>query len=167
MRVLILVGMLLWMGNCFGGDCDQYDSLSPLQKGRLLFSYHQGQDLDLGYTLSSIALVESSAGKYRINPYSRDFGLYQVNIKTAVNVMGVTNYYKKLGLAEKLIYQDILSSYIALDVLQYFYKYHKGDWKKMVQSYNEGFKIDTKKSLSYLDKVSEEVVMLKRCLFVK
>ena len=164
MRALLLIGMLLWTGICFGGGCSTYDNLSPLQKGRLIYSYHQGQDLDLGYTLASIALIESSAGEYRLNPYSRDLGLYQVNIKTAVNVMGITNYYEKLELAEKLIYSDTLGSYIALDVLQYFYKYHKGDWKKMVQSYNEGFKINSNKSINYLAKVSKSVTLLQQCM---
>lgn len=146
--------------------CTGYKELSPLQKGRLEFAYHQGLEHDLGFTLASISLIESSAGKWRINPYSKDFGLFQVNIKTAVKVLGISNHYKKLELAEKLIYDDLLNSYVALDVLTYFEDYHKGDWKKMVMSYNNGFNIKTNKAKKYLDKVSVGVKMLQQCMKV-
>lgn len=145
-------------------SCDRYNSLSPLQKGRLEFSYYQGKPHSLGYTLAAIALVESSAGIYRINMDSKDLGLYQVNIKTAINTLGITNHYKKLELYEKLIYQDTLNAYIALDVLQYFQKYHKGNWRKMVMSYNNGFKINTQKANNYLDKVITGVKLLEKCM---
>lgn len=164
MRIFILTLFLLCSLQVFGKDCGTYDNLSPLQKGRLLFSYHQGQSTNLGYTLAAIALIESSAGLYRLNIYSRDLGLYQVNIKTASKVLGVTNYYKKLELAEKLIYRDILNAYVAIDVLRYFIDYHNQDWRKTIQSYNEGFNINTEKSLLYLDKVSGGVRLLQQCM---
>jgi hypothetical protein len=165
MKKLIL-GMLLLIlpTNAMAQDCSRYEALSAIQKNRLEFAYHQGVEYDLGYTLSAISLTESNAGKWRVNPYSKDFGLFQVNIKTSVNVMGVTSHYKKLELAEKLIYNDILNAYIALDVLTYFKNYHKGDWKKMVMSYNNGFNIGTIKAKDYLDKVSIGVRMLQTCM---
>lgn len=163
---------LLWMLACilcFGvqaSSCDKYNSLSPLQKGRLEFSYHQGKPYNLGYTLASIALVESSAGRYRVNMDSRDLGLYQIHTSTAVNTLGITNHYKRLELYEKLIYQDPLNAYIALEVLQYFKAYHKGDWRKMVKSYNSGFKINTQKAHNYLDKVVVGVKLLEKCMII-
>jgi hypothetical protein len=163
-RFLVWVMLLTLSGITYADSCSRYENLSPIQKGRLEFSYYQGLEYDLGYTLSSVALIESNAGKWRINPYSKDFGLFQVNIKTSVNVMGVTSHYKKLELAEKLIYNDILNAYIALDVLTYFKNYHKGNWKKMVMSYNNGFNIDTIKAKDYLDKVSIGVKMLQQCM---
>ena len=164
MKKLILVLLLILATSAVAQDCSKYEALSAIQKNRLEFAYHQGVEYDLGYTLSAISLIESNAGKWRINPYSKDFGLFQVNIKTSVNVMGVTSHYKKLELAEKLIYNDILSAYIALDVLTYFKSYHKGDWKKMVMSYNNGFNINTTKAEDYLDKVSNGVKMLQTCM---
>lgn len=120
--------------------------------------------MDLGYTLASIALNESNAGKWRVNLRSKDIGLFQVNSNTASRTLGVTNYYKRLELDEKLIYDDILNSYVALTVLSYFKEYHKGKWSAMVQSYNEGFKINTIKSLKYLASIRESVNMLTQCM---
>tara|TARA_R110000782_G_scaffold75562_6_gene150750 strand:- start:232 stop:585 length:354 start_codon:yes stop_codon:yes gene_type:complete len=114
--------------------------------------------------MASIAWVESSAGRFRVNLNSKDVGLFQVNSRTASKVLGATNYYKRLELDQKLIYDDILNAYVALDVLTYFNKYHKGDWKKMVASYNNGFKINTEKAKNYVDKVSQSVKVLKQCM---
>tara|TARA_R110000850_G_scaffold261586_1_gene389706 strand:- start:43 stop:396 length:354 start_codon:yes stop_codon:yes gene_type:complete len=114
--------------------------------------------------MAAIALAESSAGRFRVNLSSKDVGLFQVNSRTASKVLGVTNYYKRLELDQKLIYDDILNAYIALDVLNYFKNYHKGDWKKMVASYNNGFSIKTEKAKNYVDKVSKSVKVLQQCI---
>ncbi len=165
-RIMYKVVLLLILisTQALATDCSRYDKLTPIQKGRLEFAYHQGLPTDLGYTLAAISLNESNAGKWRLNLHSKDVGLFQVNIVTASRTLGVTNYYNKLELAEKLIYDDILNAYIALEVLNYFKAYYKGDWSKMVQAYNAGFKINTIKSLNYLASVRESVIMLTQCM---
>ena len=119
---------------------------------------------DLGWTVASISLVESSAGLYRINLETKDLGLFQVNAKTTYRTLGITNYYKKMKIAEKIIYDDILGAYVAMSVLEYFKKYHKGDWRKMVASYNAGFNV--KRGEKYMLKVVEKVKTLKKCMYV-
>lgn len=163
-KLLVLLVLLFISHITYAQDCAEYGNLSPIQKGRLEFAYHQGNPYDLGYTMAAIALAESSAGRFRVNLSSKDVGLFQVNSRTASKVLGVTNYYKRLELDQKLIYDDILNAYIALDVLTYFKKYHKGDWKKMVASYNNGFKINTEKAKNYVDKVSKYVKVLQQCM---
>tara|TARA_R110002153_G_scaffold181493_1_gene334790 strand:+ start:6656 stop:7168 length:513 start_codon:yes stop_codon:yes gene_type:complete len=163
-KYLILLLLLFVSSITYAQNCTKYKNLSPIQKGRLEFAYYQGKPFDLGYTMSAVSLMESNAGKWRLNIKTGDLGLFQVNQNTAKNVLGVTNHYKILELNEKLIYDDILNAYIALDVMQYFLKYHKGNWKKMVMSYNNGFNINTKKSRDYLDKVIQSVKLLKTCM---
>tara|TARA_R110002167_G_scaffold343943_1_gene553117 strand:- start:135 stop:641 length:507 start_codon:yes stop_codon:yes gene_type:complete len=163
-KLSIFICMLFYATASHAMNCSRYDELSPIQKGRLEFAYYQGKPFDLGYTISAVSLMESNAGKWRLNIKTGDLGLFQVNQNTAKNVLGVTNHYKILELNEKLIYDDILNAYIALDVMQYFLKYHKGNWKKMVMSYNNGFNINTKKSRDYLDKVIQSVKLLKTCM---
>lgn len=166
MRILIFLLFSFVSCGSFGSSCSSYESLSPIQKGRLEFAYYQGLPVDLGYTMASIALVESNAGLWRLNIHSKDVGLFQVNIKTAANTLGVTNHYKRLELDQKLIYDDILNAYIARSVLQYFLAYHEGNWRDMIQSYNEGFKINTDKSKKYLAKIKESVIMLQQCMIL-
>lgn len=148
----------------FARECADYKDLSPLQKGRLEFAYNSGVDYDLGFTMAAIALQESSAGKYRLNLESKDLGLFQVNVKTASSILKVTNHYKKIELVERMIYDDVFTAKLSLHVLTYFKDYHKGDWKKTIQSYNAGFSINNEDSLDYLDKVSSNVKMLQKCM---
>ena len=61
---------------------------------------------------------------------------------------------------------DALGAYLALDVLQHFERVHKGDWKKMVMSYNIGNKKDSKslkKGVAYYDKVRYYYHQIKQC----
>ncbi len=165
MSKVLLYTLLLFS---FGGhaiDCSDYTKLSVDQKERLAFSFREGKTYNLGYTLASIALAESSAGRYRLNIHSKDLGLYQVNQKTAQRELGITNYYKQLELHQKLIYDDQLGAYVAIKVLQHF---DKGNYKEMVMSYNEGYRWrkdeeSYKKALTYYTKVAYNVRMLKQC----
>jgi len=164
MKILILMLMVIVSLSTTAQQCTEYNNLSVVQKGRLEFAYHQGAEYDLGWTLTAIAYNESMAGRWRLNMTTGDVGLFQVNRKTAHKVLGITSHYKKLKLDQKLVYDDILNAYVALDVLRYFKKYHKGNWKKMVMSYNNGFSINTKKAEDYLASISSSVRMLKQCM---
>ena len=156
---------------CFSGvvsarGCSEWESLSAEQKYRLEYAYNYGKPYDLGWSMSSIAWQESHAGKYKINTKSKDYGLFQINATTIFNILGVTSYWKKQEIITKVVMDDALSAYLALDVLQHFQRVHKNDWKKMIMSYNIGNQKDDKnlkKGLAYHKKVSYYLNILKRC----
>ncbi len=150
----------------YGNDCSEWNSLSAEQQYRLEYAYNYGKPYDKQWTMASLALHESNGGRYRINIKSKDFGLFQINEKNIFNILGVTSYWKKQEMITKVVMDDALGAYLALDVLQHFEKVHKGNWKKMIMSYNIGNKKDyksLKKGVDYYNKVVHHMNILKRC----
>jgi hypothetical protein len=151
--------------------CKDIDSLSLIQKHNLHFAYTYGEKLDLGYTLAAIALVESSAGKYRLNVRTNDLGLFQINATTAENTLKLEKYYDKLELHQRLVYDDILGAEIAIATLEHFRRDRvmtSSVWSEMIKSYNTGSqwrrdKVMKKKADGYLQKVSNTVKLLRKC----
>lgn len=147
------------------GSCDKIENLSLIQKHNLHKSFHYGKEFDLGYTLAAIAFNESSAGNFRLNVRTNDLGLYQINATAAERTLEIKNHYEKLALHQRLIHDDKLAASIAITTLLHF---DKGDWRKMVMSYNEGYKWlknkeSRKKAEVYSDRVASTVKLLKRC----
>ena len=57
------------------------------------------------YTLMAIAIKESSVGKQLINNVSKDYGLFQANIKSVIRRQKVQdNIYNRNYFAKKLVY---------------------------------------------------------------
>lgn len=152
-------------------NCDTIIQLNMIQKHNLSKSYSYGQPYELGYTLAAIALVESQAGKWRLNIKTGDVGLYQVNYITAQNTLGVDRHYDQLALHQELIYNDRLSAEIAIATLHHFRANRAMTnkvWSEMVMSYNTGSqwrrdKAMKKRAEVYLKKVTESVNILKWC----
>lgn len=162
----VIALVLLFSGAVCASTCEEWDSLSEEQQYRLEYSFNYGKPENLGYTLASLALVESRAGLYKVNLESQDFGLFQINYKTIMGTLGVTSHWKKKEIITKVIVDDSLSAYLAMSVLKHFDKVHKGNWKKMVMSYNIGNREDkktVKRGESYYKKVVSSMKMLKRC----
>lgn len=161
-----IISVLLFMSfSASAMDCTRINQLSDYQKSSARFLYTYGQQHDISYTLMAISLAESSLGKWRVNYISNDFGLMQVNIRTASDTLGVTNHFRRLELAEKMIYDDSLNVYLAVRVLQHF---NKGNWREMVMSYNEGYKWrrdkrSRQKAEKYLSSIVDNVKMFQQC----
>lgn len=141
-KVFVCVNFILlcvtFCSSVYGAECSKWYGLSDNQQKVAEWLYKRGESHDLQLTLPAIAWAESALGRYRLNIRSGDVGLMQINYKTAQNTLGVTNYFKQAELHQRLIYDDELNVTIALSVLEHFKKVHKGDWKKMVMSYNIG-----------------------------
>ena len=166
MKIVITLILLFFSQGLFAKECSEWESLSAEQKYRLEYAYTYGKPYDLGWTMGSLAWQESHAGKYKININSKDYGLFQINEKTIMNILGVTSYWKKQEIITKVVMDDALSAYLALDVLQHFQRVHNGDWKKMVMSYNIGNQKDDEnlqKGVVYYQKVSYYLNILKHC----
>lgn len=151
--------------------CTRWYNLSDRQQRALTNAYHYGEPYDLGFTMSALALAESNAGQWRLNYRSNDFGLMQINIVTASNHLGVTNQFRRMELAERLVHDDELGFYLALQVLEHF----RGNrvqsnqvWREMVMSYNEGYtwrrnEQSYQKATAYVNRVADFVTMLQEC----
>lgn len=169
-RVFIWLLMLLPLP-VLAGKCKDIQQLNLLQKHTLHTMYKYGEQHELGYTLAALALVESSAGKFRLNVRTNDLGVLQVNSLTAQNTLKVDGHYNQLALHQQLVYDDLLSAEIAIATLGHFRRgkvLTNSVWQDMIRSYNEGYrwkrdKLSKKKADKYLQKVTESVKILKQC----
>lgn len=152
-------------------ECEGYNILSSDQKRVLRAAYHYGNPYDYGLTMAAIALKESSAGQFKLNYLSNDFGVMQINIKTASTTMGITNRFHRMRLAERLVVDDEFGFYLAHSVLEHFqgrrYMTNKV-WQEVVKSYNRGYLWQTDPAEDataelYLADVKRNVNLLRRC----
>lgn len=144
------------------GSCEAYSKLTEDQRHNIRLSVNRGVNDDLGLTLAAIALTESSAGVQRVNMRTKDFGLYAINYRTMKSIAGITNDLMGAALAFKVTYDDEYAAKYALHVLRHFKKVHKGDWSKMVQSYNAGNRYW--RGFGYLKKVKANIKIIRGCI---
>lgn len=156
-----LTYMYPWSSKASVLDCKDIVSLNDSQVQVLLKSYERGVQDDLGYTLAAIALKESSAGKYRINPKSGDYGAYGINYKTVARLEKVS-YYKSIPLLQEIITDDDKGAKYALKTLKWNMKHFKGDWRKAIMMYNKGS--NWKSGTKYASEVAMNVRILRTCL---
>lgn len=144
------------------GSCEAYSKLTEDQRHNIRLSVNRGVGDDLGLTLAAIALTESSAGIQRVNMRTKDFGLYAINYKTMKSIAGIQSDLMGAALAFKITYDDEYAARYALHVLRHFKKVHKGDWSKMVQSYNAGNQ--HWRGIWYLKKVKANIKIIRGCI---
>ena len=114
------------------------------------------------YTLMAIAIKESSVGKQLINNVSKDYGLFQANIKSVIRRQKVQdNIYNRNYFAKKLVYDAGFSTANAIVEIDYWRNVHKDNWIKVWASYNTGWKYKSTTGLNYASSVFEIVKKLK------
>jgi len=123
----------------------------------------QGKKHGLSYSLMAIAIKESSIGKYLINVDSKDYGLYQANIKTVLSRQKAKNTsWNRNKYAMRLISDFQFATKNAIEELVYWKKVHKNDWKKVWSSYNGGWKYNSKRAKNYSRDIAIIIKRLKR-----
>lgn len=90
MRFIITIMMLIVSSVSFSADwnstqCTISKSLNNEQKQSIEWAYEQGKPHDLGITLASIILIESSAALYNVNWNDPSFSMFHINLTTAVS----------------------------------------------------------------------------------
>lgn len=169
MKYFAVTLLLLVSFSTVASQCTRFETLSVSQKENLELAYQYGVPKNYGFTLAALALRESNAGKWRVNFRSNDYGLMQINIKTAYDELGISDYYEQIELAEQLIYDDELSLYIATRVLDHFRQGRmltNSVWREMVMRYNIGWTNTPdriKRGTNHLHGVTEYVNMLQQC----
>ena len=155
--VLIIFFLLFLAFTCLAST--PYKDLSQRQLAILRIAYMQGQPYDLGYTLAAICWQESDCGKYNVNLGDPSAGWYHIRIPVAMQYLHIRNTeYNRNRVAQWLIDDPQLAGDIAVWQLRWWLKYHKGNWRKAVSSYNGGFKGNEK----YVKEIVRKVRILKR-----
>ena len=135
------------------------DRFTYEQKLTIAKAYRYGEPYDLGYTMAAIAIVESRAGDCIINLNDPSFGVYHNLLSSVIKRKHLRNTKANQNMiAHKLLTDFSFSSQMCLEELQYWKRYHK-NWKKMIMSYNAGFKYQNGRM--YLKKIRKEIRFLR------
>lgn len=162
MNVKIVLITLLFVTNIFASNFN-FNKLSPKEIQTLKEIKQQGKKYGLGYTLMAIAIKESSLGKYLINVNSKDYGLYQANIKTVIQRQKAKDTsWNRNKYAMRLISDFQFATQNAVAELKYWKKIHNNDWKKVWSSYNGGWKYNSKRARAYSQDIARIIRELKK-----
>ena len=149
MRLKIILITLLLISNVFASDFD-IKNLTAQDIKTLKEIKEHGKDSGLSYSLMAIAIKESAVGKYLVNVDTKDYGMYQANIKTVISRENVqdTSWNRNL-IAMKLITDFQFATKNAVDELSYWQKVHNNNWTKVWGSYNGGWRYNSDSAKKY------------------
>ncbi len=148
-------------------ECTNPKNFSKAHIDIIVFAYNYGAPKGMGYIMAAIAWQESCAGAYMMNFQDPSAGLYHAHIPIVLKYY--SNYkdtdFNRNVMGQKLINNRNFASEIALETLLYWHKYHKGDLKKTIKSYNKGFKWEKDKANnslaeSYYTNISQKITRL-------
>jgi len=160
LKVLVLISLLIT--NIFATNF-KASQLTKKDLKTLKMIKKQGQRYGLSYSLMAIAIKESSIGRYLINVDSKDYGLYQANIKTVIKRHNAKNTsWNRNKYATRLITDFKFATKNAIAELRYWKKVHKNDWKKVWGSYNGGWKYNSKRARKYSREIASIIRKLKK-----
>jgi hypothetical protein len=162
MRLKIILITLLLISNVFASDFD-INNLTPQEIKTLKEIKAHGKENGLSYSLMAIAIKESGLGKYLVNVDTKDYGLYQANIKTVINRENAKDTsWNRNVFAMKLISDFQFATKNAIDELTYWQKVHNNDWSKVWSSYNGGWKYNSDAARQYSKDIASIIRELKK-----
>jgi hypothetical protein len=117
-----------------------FTSLTIQERSNLVKTFVRGIPYDLSYTLTAIALKESTAGRYYYNinnKYSIDVGIFQINSAEYLRrqALEINRWNTSRALEELRDYETNFSE--AILTLMSCIKKANGDWKKAWGYYNQ------------------------------
>ena len=149
MRLKIILITLLIISNVFASNFD-IKNLTPEDIKTLKEIKEHGKNSGLSYSLMAIAIKESAVGKYLVNVDTKDYGMYQANIKTVISRENATDTsWNRNVIAMRLITDFQFATRNAIDELSYWQKVHNNNWTKVWSSYNAGWKYDSDSARQY------------------
>ncbi|MDX1532785.1 MAG: transglycosylase SLT domain-containing protein [Nitrosopumilaceae archaeon] len=158
-----IIGLLFFVFGITTHACEIQQSMTNEQWYNVAKGYYAAEPHGYGLTLAAIIINESQAGLYRVNPESKDYGLTQISIKTAIDRMGYNDTpFMRSVVASRLVFDDELAIELAIEELLYWDGRRNGEWKYVVASYNSGN--DPSNGLKYYyPKIARTVHQLKYC----
>ncbi|MGJ0337562.1 transglycosylase SLT domain-containing protein [Aliarcobacter cryaerophilus] len=162
MKFKSLLLILLFISNVFASNVD-IKNLTPEQLETLKEIKKHGQDTGLSYTLMAIAIKESKLGEYMVNLDTKDFGLYQANIKTVLSRQNIKDTtWNRNVFASKLVSDFQFATKNAIEELTFWQKIHRNDWTKVWGSYNAGYKFNSQQAKEYSKEIALIIKELKK-----
>lgn len=173
-KALLMFCMLLVSFNVYAYYCTSLEErgLSQYQINTMYDSVQYGKERGWGYTLAVITFRESSAGnpKFMRNPNDPSAGYHGVLLSHVVKHFEMADTPTNNKMAEDmLINSHGASAWFAMNVLDYWSNYHKGNWEKTIRSYNGGFywlgnrPEVVGRTKGYYEDVSEMMKYVKKC----
>ena len=136
---------------------------SSKQQEVILFAYHKGEPLGLGYTLAAIAIQESCAGRTPINVDDPAFGIFHNLLSSVIDRENLSpTLANRNMIATRLLFNRDYAANQAIAELLYWSNRYKGkhlQWSKMVMSYNAGTKYTN--GANYLRAIKKHIKLLK------
>ena len=162
MRLKIIFITLLLISNVFASDFD-INNLTPQEIKTLKEIKAHGKENGLSYSLMAIAIKESGLGKYLVNVDTKDYGLYQANIKTVINRENASDTsWNRNVFAMKLISDFQFATKNAIEELSYWQKVHNNNWSKVWSSYNGGWRYNSDAAKQYSKDIATIIRELKK-----
>ena len=162
MRLKIILITLLLISNVFASDFD-INNLTPQEIKTLKEIKAHGKENGLSYSLMAIAIKESGLGKYLVNVDTKDYGLYQANIKTVISRENAPDTsWNRNVFAMKLISDFQFATKNAIDELTYWQKVHNNNWSRVWSSYNGGWKYNSDAAKQYSKDIASIIRELKK-----
>lgn len=153
---------LLFVFNIFAFAID-LKTLSTEQIETLKEIKKEGEATGLSYTLMAIAIKESRLGEYMVNLDTKDFGLYQANIRTVLSRQNIKDTtWNRNVFASKLVSDFKFATQNAIEELAFWKRVHKNDWNKVWGSYNAGYKYNSKEAKEYSKHIASIIRELKK-----
>ena len=162
MRLKIILITLILISNVFASDFD-IKNLTPQELNTLKEIKEHGKKNGLSYSLMAIAIKESGLGKYLVNVDTKDYGIYQANIKTVISRENAQDTsWNRNVLAMKLITDFQFATKNAIDELTYWQKVHNNDWTKVWSSYNGGWRYNSDAARQYSKDIASIIRELRK-----
>lgn len=163
MNFKILILFCILITNIYASTTFNFSKLSQKDMETLKQIKKEGEQYGLSYSLMAIAIKESSLGRYLVNVDSRDYGIYQANIKSVIRRHNVKDTsWNRNKFAMKLISDFRFATKNAIAELNYWKKIHNNDWKKVWGSYNGGWKYNSKTAKEYSRQIASIIRQLKQ-----
>lgn len=152
---LFFISNLLFALDLKNLTTEQLNTLKEIKK--------HSKETGFSYTLMAIAIKESKLGEYMINLDTKDFGLYQANIKTVLSRQKIKDTkWNRNVFASKLISDFEFATQNAIEELTFWQKIHKNDWPKIWGSYNAGYRYNSKEAQEYSQDIASIIRALKK-----
>jgi hypothetical protein len=120
-------------------ECSFKDEFSDEQWQVIQDAYQYGEPHNLGLTLASISVIESTAGVNVVNERTKSYGIPQIRIYTALNRLNLENTPRNQAKIKKRLINDNDFAYdMAIQELQYWLSV-RSNWRDSVKSYNAGW----------------------------
>lgn len=130
-------------------------------------AYQLGVPSDLGLSLAAIAWQESNAGQFNINWNDPSFGPFHILIKTGATRAGIKGYYRKIELAQQLMFDIELGAAFATQELLYwkgrFKRKGQMRWHNVWAAYNGGNNHKGEDAQNYAKSIRSRIDWLKQC----